>query len=280
MPFNQLVLPLLGGYVFVNYTYLTRYWASRHSKEHLIFLSAIFGAFFLALSRTICYALASTNWGQCLSTTIHSVAPFDGIGSATGSMLLGLLFWLWFNKAWPKRRAPVWLYAAGGFNALEELLLKSVGADQINGFGYLKAHPWRGLALGLVGWWKIRRLLERLAHGSKAKQEPIEPVPIMLCMKDRKVYVGYVLVAIPQRADVKPYITIVPAWSGYRDKDTLRVEATEPYDRVIELMSDNRGANEFAKVLCIEGIETASLYDKDAFKIFKTSDSYEAPTAS
>jgi len=273
MPFNQLVLPLLGGYVFVNYTYLARYWASRHSKEHLIFLSAIFGAVFLGISRTACYLISRSDWGQHLSATIHSIAPFDGIGSATGSVLLGVLFWLWFNKAWSKRRAPMWLHAAGGFNSMEELLLKSAGVDQINGFDYLKAHPWRGLILGLIGWWKIRRLYEKFAGGPNKDEEPIEPVPIMLCMKDRKVYVGYVLVAIPQRADVKPYITVLPAWSGYRDKDTLRVTATEPYFRVIELMSTDKGANEFAKVICIEGIETASLYDKDAFEKFQTNGS-------
>ncbi|WP_159447396.1 hypothetical protein [Novilysobacter spongiicola] len=98
-------------------------------------------------------------------------------------------------------------------------------------------------------------------------QELDEPISIMLSMKDRKVYVGWVQWVAPLRVDESPYIKIVPAWSGYRDPSTLRVEVTDRYDsRLFKDPVIPRG-----KVIAIGDIANASLYDRDAFELFSSS---------
>jgi hypothetical protein len=47
MPFNVLLLPLLGGYVFITHWNRTRYATRRHSGERLLFHAALAGSFFL-----------------------------------------------------------------------------------------------------------------------------------------------------------------------------------------------------------------------------------------
>lgn len=41
MPYNQLLLPLIGGYILVNFTHITSYWASRQSREHFLLAAAL-----------------------------------------------------------------------------------------------------------------------------------------------------------------------------------------------------------------------------------------------
>jgi hypothetical protein len=50
VPFNVLILPLLGGYFFISYWNYTRFDSHRYSGERLIFHSAAAGVIFLILS--------------------------------------------------------------------------------------------------------------------------------------------------------------------------------------------------------------------------------------
>ncbi|MDR6937060.1 MULTISPECIES: hypothetical protein [unclassified Luteibacter] len=284
MPFNQLILPLLGGYIFVNHTYLTCYWASRHPKEHMVFLSAVAGAVLLVIARTIAFLLALTEFGQACWAKLHSVVPFPGIGTAVLAFILGFVLRHWFNKAWTKSRAPLWLYAAGQFNKLEEVLFRS--AYPVKPSHAVRRHPWRHLALGLIGWHRIQGLLSRLPFvrvpsAYLVESEHVSPQPVMICMKNRKVYVGFIEFALPMRAEVKTFITLLPAWSGYRDKDTLAVIPTtdyeETYDYIVNAAAggDALDLGKFLKALCIDDVETVNLYDDDAFVAFSPPDDSE-----
>ena len=90
------------------------------------------------------------------------------------------------------------------------------------------------------------------------------PVLVMLSMKDRKVYVGWLEWVPPLRADTSPYIKIVPAWSGYRDAQTMRIVTTEQYE---EALFHNPDAPR-GKILAIGDISNASLYDPDVYASF------------
>ncbi len=96
----------------------------------------------------------------------------------------------------------------------------------------------------------------------------------MLCLKNRKVYVGYIEYVLPMRAESKPYITILPAWSGYRDKDTLEVVPTTDYTATYYRMTaatadDNQfDIDMYIKTVCIDDIESANLYDDNSFAVF------------
>lgn len=50
MPFNVLLLPLLGGFVLVTRWNHTRFFTNRFSGERLLFFAAIAGVFLLILS--------------------------------------------------------------------------------------------------------------------------------------------------------------------------------------------------------------------------------------
>lgn len=50
MPFNVLLLPLLGGYIFITYWHRTRFSARRYTGERLLFHAALAGVIFLILS--------------------------------------------------------------------------------------------------------------------------------------------------------------------------------------------------------------------------------------
>ncbi|MFN2493053.1 MAG: hypothetical protein ABR501_09235 [Pyrinomonadaceae bacterium] len=50
MPFNLLLLPLLGGFYFFSSWYRTAYFAKRQDKERLLLYSSLWGLLFLAIS--------------------------------------------------------------------------------------------------------------------------------------------------------------------------------------------------------------------------------------
>lgn len=89
MPFNVLLLPLLGGYVFISTWNRTRFDARRYSGHRLIFHSAIAGAVFLALAFAGKTMVAHER--PDLYVTWRSWVPYPGTGTATGAFLVGVV---------------------------------------------------------------------------------------------------------------------------------------------------------------------------------------------
>ena len=95
--------------------------------------------------------------------------------------------------------------------------------------------------------------------------------PIMLCMRNRKVYIGFVITF--QISNCK-HITLIPFLSGYRNTVDYSIELNVNYIDVCEKISETRGeAEEFTVadleiVLCADDIERASLFDKDVWDTF------------
>lgn len=50
MPFNLLLLPLLGGFIFFSHWNRTVYFAKRHDSERLLLYSSLYGVLFLGIS--------------------------------------------------------------------------------------------------------------------------------------------------------------------------------------------------------------------------------------
>lgn len=101
MPFNLLLLPLLGGYIFLRYWNPTRYHAIRADKERLIILAAIPGFISLVI------AFSLMRFGQylfpckpnhfCFQTWWIRTVPFEYIGTAMSALLLAGLAWIPLN---------------------------------------------------------------------------------------------------------------------------------------------------------------------------------------
>ena len=60
MPYNLLLLPLLGGFLFFHLTHFFRFAAQRLDGYRLLFQSAIAGTFLSILARLIVLAIAAS----------------------------------------------------------------------------------------------------------------------------------------------------------------------------------------------------------------------------
>lgn len=283
MPFNQLLLPLIGGYLFVNFTFITSYWASRQGKEQLLMASALVGILALAMARVLAVLLMATAWGREAWHLLHLVAPYPGIGTALLAFLICLALRVWINWFWPRDEAALWLYGTGTYNSLERLFFLSVlRVEQVRTRGFVAELAMRMLwhpPLRLCRWLS-RVLASRSAAdqaGLDAQAHPADrldaletsdgllaPVPVLLSLKDRKVYAGWLEWIPPLRADASPYLRLIPVWSGYRDAQTLRVVVTENYSEDIFSGSELPAA----KVISTGDIANASLFDPDVFDRF------------
>jgi hypothetical protein len=120
VPFNVLLLPLLGGYIFITYWNRTRFHVKRYSGERLIFHAALAGVFFLGVSYVVIRILTSTM--PATYSAWHAQVPVAHSGTAIGALLLGVSAWIplnWFFKrpAEINRTIEVW-------NDYLEMLLK------------------------------------------------------------------------------------------------------------------------------------------------------------
>jgi hypothetical protein len=102
MPFNLLLLPLLGGYIFARQYYRSRYSALRSENYKLLFFTAQYGLLFLAIA-----AIVRAVWTLLrhfipsliiVNNAWHFVFPFDYSGTAVLAFLLGATSWKLVNR--------------------------------------------------------------------------------------------------------------------------------------------------------------------------------------
>ena len=108
IPFNILLLPLLGGFAFVSTWNYTRWYAVRASRERLIFYAALCGFFSLAIVFFIKIEIAPLipcgPTGFCLPVWWHQHIGFEYSGVSVGTFALAasmgfiLNFLPWFDK--------------------------------------------------------------------------------------------------------------------------------------------------------------------------------------
>lgn len=95
MPFNVLLLPLLGGYVFITYWNYTRFSARRYSGERLLIHSALAGVLLLVVSYIIVLFISGYWPGIAGAWTTRVPFPYSGV--SLGALLLGVA------APWPRR---------------------------------------------------------------------------------------------------------------------------------------------------------------------------------
>ena len=92
---------------------------------------------------------------------------------------------------------------------------------------------------------------------------------ISLHLKNDKVYIGWPITTARHTLERGPYLRILPAFSGFRDKDTHVLELTtqylEIYHRINERYVDMKGLEikDFETVIQEEEVLSAALYDED-----------------
>lgn len=279
MPFNQLILPLLAGYLLVRHTYASSYWASRQPRESLLLASALAGFGLLAFTRAI-IVLLPDSWKRSLGALIAELSSHPYMGTSVATLLVGLLALSIVNRLLPKEEAAIWTCGKGACNELENLLfysfLRAIPDPQAS-FRSLLPELWFRLLAKLGSAWAQNKVaapvwipLDGQAATNDTSEQERAPIPLMLIMKDRKVYVGWVQNTPPLLAGAFSYIKLYVAWSGYRDKDTLRVVRSAHYDPIFRTAGNPSNSTLPAiKVLPVCDIASANLYDPAAFKAFQ-----------
>jgi hypothetical protein len=89
MPYNLLLLPLLGGFLFFVSAHLFRFSAQRLEGYKLLFQSAIAGVLLSFVARLMVVGLAATPLGPWLETHWSVFSPFPFSGTSALSMVLG-----------------------------------------------------------------------------------------------------------------------------------------------------------------------------------------------
>lgn len=199
IPFNILLLPLLGGFAFVSIWNYTRWHAVRASRERLIFYAAIAGFFSLIIVFSIKLFIAPlfpcSRWSAvtCLPTWWETHVPFEYSGLSTGAFglaaVLGFLlnFLPWFDK--DKQAERIVKKEGGPLEQFLDVALKSQ-----------------------------KEVLVTLANG--------------------KVYLGPIASSFPPDGRDKT-ITLLPSASGYREHPSQRLIFTTEYEDIYLALEQN-----------------------------------------
>jgi hypothetical protein len=96
MPFNLLLLPLLGGYILLTLCNRTKFETKRYSGERLIFHAAIVGVFLLLGAFVL--AQLTARFAPSMHQAWLAVVPFTYAGTSFVAFLIGCVLW------WPLNR--------------------------------------------------------------------------------------------------------------------------------------------------------------------------------
>lgn len=261
MPSNLLLLlPLLGGYLFIHSCYSTRFRAQALSGHRLIFEAAVAGFVAVLPAHLTVEGLRWSPWGSELRSWWHGVAGDE----LPATLVLALLF--------APLGALLWNLILALWNGAREW-----GGHQ----------PWTAWS-GLVEEgreFSLRRALERQGDrlqvflSTAAIRAQQELMLTMLSMKDRKVYVGLVLRS-PNLQPHGQYVPVLPFFSGFRSPDALEVDLDReyPFDRYFSEKS-LLDQEDFIVVLPVAEIASARLFEQDVYEQYFQSKRESAASA-
>jgi hypothetical protein len=219
LPWNEFLIPLLAGYIFIHLFHLTKFRAQRHDGYRLLIESTICGAVLSIISWSSMHALHGTRAGTWIETWVRTAGiAYPFLGTAAGAVFLALVLALAGNLLIGAERA------------------KSIMVRQDDN-GFL-------------------RLFHRAATESRM---------VSVTLESKKVYIGYIT-RTPNLSPEQQFVGLLPLLSGYRDKDTLRLEITTNYAKVIS--SRPYDAQDFEVTFCLDAISSANLFEPNAYPLF------------
>lgn len=228
MPWNEFLLPILAGYVFISLFNITKFRAQRHDSYRLLIESLIFGVGIFAVARL-------------LAIWVHTSYK--------------AAYW----EEWLRQHNI--LYSFAGTGAIAVIIAYTLAK-----IGNL-----------IISADKAKRLLiDEHANGLLRlfHKAAFEARMVSVTLSSRKVYIGYV-VRTPSLTPEEQFVGILPVVSGYRDKDTLRMEITTNYGPVIS--SGATSAHDFEVTFALASIDSASLFDPAAYPLFDAPPSEKHP---
>lgn len=255
-----LILPILvSGYLYCNASTYRQATMSRYDGQLLYMLIAKTGVLIF------CFAcLASL---LLMYASKHgALTPFFGRFAEYSDYAMHAKAFLTHNEITDAKSAPEWIFLAQAsvlslllawlLPRLFTVLLMAryrASAASIKGLILASKVPMRPLT---------RQLMESMRDPSNL---------YMFSMSDRKVYVGRVsdIGDLHEAGGMDDDFQIVPAMSGYRDKDTLKVSYTTDYSAVVEEMQLKGKRIGFTIVLSQENIVSMSRFEDEVWNQFK-----------
>jgi hypothetical protein len=250
-----LILPLVGGFFFLEILSSTRFYFRKQEGHRLFLTAASAGIALFGIARALTLQCYSTPLGAWVRSSFKSFARFDFSGAAVGALLLGLtLPWLG-NLRWKAGyRLPLQSRAKG----------EKGGRFRWQPQGW----PFRlnySDALRRVAR-KSDELLWLLLRAQDHRRQ------ILVSLDNGKAYVGYVL-KVAHLAPELPYVKLVPTMSGHRSKDNLDLELTNVYGKTVDLVDKGVTTGEqedqllaLQIVLKRDKILSASFFDGDLYR--------------
>jgi hypothetical protein len=197
LPLSVLTLALLGGFVFVNLCYLTRFTAIQSTGYRLVFSSAVAGVVFLFFATILIPWLLVLPGGQYVSDSWTKLIRLEHSGRPVVAFLIGVILWMPFNLlGWLNPPVLGW-------------------------------RPFRFLSEGAAIKREIRKKqnpLEVLLSEAMVSKRLVS-----VTVKNGKVYIGKVLTTSNPAFGMEA-INLQLSRSGYRDKNTQEMRLTVNYD--------------------------------------------------
>lgn len=244
---DLILLPLIAGYIFAITFNITKYYHLRLERQRLIYNSLVF-AFLLAI---IAYFLdyfifkSSLKFNFCCIKTESIVYYREKISIFTDNVLN--------HRTVPGLKHSILIFIiAWPFAKFLNLFFSREFS-----FDYT-IERW-GNQLDRIIWFSLT---------SKKDEDKL----LMLTTKSNKVYIGYINKLSEPIGE--SYITMLPSFSGYRDKENLKVEITTKYTDVIEkyILEDreNEIGDKLGIILPVSEILIVSKFDNEIFGRFNS----------
>lgn len=121
---NLLLLPLIGGYWFIDNTHRLSFRAKGLSHYRLLFEAALWGFFALSASHILLTLLSTCSCGTEIAEWWKTWVPFEYAGTALGALAISITTPHFANKRWGKEWSSAKAIAEHG-NTLVKLLFDS-----------------------------------------------------------------------------------------------------------------------------------------------------------
>lgn len=255
-----LILPILvSGYLYCNGSIYRQATMSRYDGQLLYMLVAKTGVLIFTFACLISFLL--------MYASKHSVfSPYAGELSEYGDYIKYVKSFLVRNEITEAKNASIWSFL-GQASALSLALAWSL--------------PRVFTLLLMLRYCASAASIKALILATKVPARPLtrqlmtsirdEQNLYMFSMDDRKVYVGRVsdIGDLHEAGGMDEDFEIVPAMSGYRDKDTLKVTYTTDYSAVVEEMRQKGRKIGFSIVLSQKNIVSVSRFEDEIWSKFK-----------
>jgi hypothetical protein len=236
MPYNVLLLPLLGGFVFITFWDRTRWHAHRAEKERLLFYAAIAGFILLSAAVITRSAFRYVFHDPICPWWDRNVGlPYSGL--STLALFMGLTGW------WPINRLADRWYSDWA-NDTQRASKRREFARVVDEHGG-----------------PLERMLLRAMNEDKT---------VMITLKNDKVYIGGLGASFTPERDKT--IFVLPAKSGYRQIEVKGLMLTTHYDEVYQKIAEDYKDNielateiigTFGVVIPLDEIVSVNLYLPD-----------------